>query len=218
MGNEVIVKFNKNNSILEVKLDSYSDIVKDGRLDSEFLNSLFEGYRAVENSEKNKHKNKLSLTKKIREAIKKNKKWGELPIKGIHLYPNTISKIKSEDVREIIIKSVALESEYSRIMADRWELFEDLAVGADLLIDISAISLGLYRYLITGEIREGITGFGYLAILGMALLVTYFILRIVGEEPRKRKSRYLTHILETPMNLHRRHLGVTNMTFSVNSD
>jgi len=98
-------------------------------------------------------------------------------------------------------------------MADRWELVEDMAVGADLLIDASAIVTGLYKYLSTGEIKEGFVGFGYLAVLGVALLILYFILRIKGEEPCKRKNRYLTHILRTPITLHRRYGPQAQMTF-----
>jgi len=218
MGNEVTVEFSEKEAILKVRIGSYSDILKDDRLEDEFLNSLFEGYRGVDNSEKKKRQRQFSPLKKVREAIRKNKKWSELPIKEIHLYPTTISEVKSEYVKDVIIKSVGLESEYSRIMADRWELFEDMAVGADLLIDISAMSVGLHRFIITGELREGITGFGYLATVGMALLIIYFILRIAGEEPCKRKNRYLTHILRTPMTLHRSHPAESDMTFSADSE
>ena len=218
MGNEVSVKFNEKEAILEVRIGSYDDILKEGRLEGEFLDNLFEGYRAVENSEKKKLQQKLSPWKKTREAIRKDRKKYDLPIKEIHLFPTTISEIKSEYAKEVILKSVALETEYSRIMADRWELFADLAISADLLIDISATSNGLYRFITTGEMKEGIAGFGYLAIIGMGLLILYFVLRVVGEEPCKRRNRYLTHILRTPMTLHRTSPNESKVTFSANSE
>lgn len=218
MSNEVKVKFNAKRAILEVRISSYNDILRDGRLEDQFLSSLFEGYRAVDNSEKKRRQRSLPPLKRAREAIRKNKEWSELPISEIHLYPKIVSEVTSENVKDVIIKSIGLESEYSRIMADRWELFEDISVGADLLIDISAMSVGVHRFIITGELREGITGFGYLAIVGMALLITYFIFRIAGEEPCKRKNRYLTHILRTPMTLHRSHPAESDMTFSANSE
>ncbi len=218
MGNEVTVEFDEKEAILEVRIGSYNDVIKDGRLEDDLLNSLLEGYQAVEYSEKKKHEERLSPLKRFREAIRRKRKEYELPVKGIHLYPGTISELKPEYVRDVITKSVGLEAEYHRLMADRWELAEDIAVGADLIIDVSAITTGLYRYARTGEIREGFAGFGYLAVLGMVLLIVYFILRIKGEEPCKRRSRYLTHILRTPMTLHRRYPSEAQMTFYANSD
>jgi len=218
MGNEFTVEFDEKEAILEVKIGSYNDIIKDGRLEDDFLNSLFEGYRSVEYSERKKHEEKLPPLKRFREMIRKKKKEYELPVKGIHLYPATISRLKSEYVRDVIAKSIGSEAEYNRLMADRWELIEDMAVGVDLIIDVSAITVGLYRYIRTGEIREGFAGFGYLAVLGMALLILYFILRIKREEPYKRKSRYLTHILRTPMTLHRRYPAEAQMTFYSSSE
>ncbi len=108
MTEEFTVEFNEKTAILEVRIGNYNDIVKDGKLEDEFLNSLFEGYQEVENSEKKKSQRNLSLRKRFREAIRKNKQWSELPIKEIHLYPSTISDIKSKDVREAVIESVSL--------------------------------------------------------------------------------------------------------------
>jgi hypothetical protein len=83
---------------------------------------------------------------------------------------------------------------------------------------VSAIATGIYRYIISGEIKEGFAGFGYLAVVGMALLIAYFVLRIWGEEPRKRKAKYLTHILRTPVTLHRRSGPEVEVTFYPDSE
>ena len=217
MGNEIRVEFNEKKGILEVKIGNYNDIIEDGESTDEILNNLCEGYKKVEDSERRKHEEKLSPLRRFRETIRKKKKQYELPVKGIHLYPNTIADLKSEYIRNAIIKFVGFEAEYSRTMADRWELVGDIAVGADLLIDVSAIATGLYRYINTGEMKEGFAGFGYLAVVGMAFLILYFILRIKGEEPCKRRNRYLIHILRTPITLHRRHGPHDEMTFYPNS-
>ena len=217
MGNETSVRFDKKKGILYVEIGNYNDIIKDGELAQEFFNELFEGYEEVEDSERKKHKEKLSLTRRFRETIRRKKKEYKLPVNEIHVYPKTMSDLKSEYIKSVIVKSIGSEAEHNRIMADRWELVEDLAVGADLLIDVSAIATGIYRYVSTGEIREGFAGFGYLAVLGMALLILYFILRIKGEEPCKRRNRYLIHILRTPITLHRRHEPRDEMTFYPNS-
>jgi len=213
MGSETTVEFSKKEGILAVKIGNYGDIINDGQLTGEFLRSLLDGYEEVESAERKKHEQKLSLLIRLRETIRKKKKEYELPVKGIHLYSETKADFPSEYIRNVIIKSVGSEAEYSRTVADRWELLADVAVGADLVIDASAIATGLYRYISTGEIREGFAGFGYLAVLGMALLILYFILRIKGEEPCKRRNRYLTHILRTPITLHRRYGPQAQMTF-----
>jgi len=213
MGSETTVEFSEKEGILAVKIGNYGDIINDGQLTDEFLGSLLDSYEEVESVERNKHEQKLSPLRKLRETIRKKKKEYELPVKGIHLYPETKTDFASENIRNVIIKSIGTEAEYSRTVADRWELLEDVAVGADLLIDSSAIATGLYRYISTGEIREGFAGFGYLAVLGMALVILYFILRIKGEEPCKRRNRYLTHILRTPITLHRRYGPQAQMTF-----
>jgi hypothetical protein len=217
MGEEIRVEFNEKKGILNVTIDNYDAIIKDDELTDEFLNSLFEGYKGVEDSERKKHKEKLSLLRKFSETIRRNKREYKLPVKGIHLYPETIVDFESEYIRNVIIKSVGSEAGYSRTIADRWELIEDMTVGIDLLIDVSSVANGLYRYISTGEIKEGFAGFGYLAVLGMALLILYFILRIKGEEPSKRKNRYLTNILGTPITLHRKYGPQDEITFSPNS-
>lgn len=218
MGNEFSVEFDEKKGILGVKIGNYSDIIRDGESTDEFLSTLCEGYKKVEDSERKKHQEKLSPLRKFRETIRKKKKEYQLPVKGIHLYPNTIADLKSEYIRNVTIKSIGSEAEYTRTMADRWELVGDMAVGADLLLDASAIATGLYRYISTGEIKEGFAGFGYLAVLGVVLLISYFVLRIKGEEPCKRKNRYLTHILSTPITLHRRYGPQAQMTFYPNSE
>ena len=135
--------------------------------------------------------------------LRKEKHEYKLPVKEIHLRPAQKSNLKSADIINVVNKSVGFEADYNRLMADRWELVEDVAVGADLLIDMAALGTGIYRGVSTGQIEKGIEGFGYLALCGMALLVGYFIVRIKGEEPYKRKNRYLNHILETPVILQR---------------
>lgn len=218
MGNEIEVEFNEKEGILRVKIRSYDDVVKDDELTDEFLDSLLRGYREVEESERKKYERSLSALRRFREAIRKKKKEYELSVKQIHLYPNTVADLESEHIRNVMIRSIGAEAEDSRIMADRWELVEDLAVGADLLTDVSAITLGIYRYVSSGEIKEGFASFGYLAVVGMALLIAYFILRIWGEEPCKRKAKYLTHILGTPVTLHRRLGPQAGMTFYPDSE
>jgi hypothetical protein len=218
MLNKTTVEFSEKEGILGIKISNYGDIIEGGELTDEFLNNLLEGYEEVEDSERKKRERKLSALRKFRETIRKSKKEYELPVKAIHLYPEKIADFTSEHIRDVIIKSVGFEAEDSRTVADRWELFEDLAVGADLLIDASAIATGLYRYISTGEIREGFAGFGYLAVLGMVLLILYFVLRIKGEEPCKRRNRYLTHILRTPITLHRRYGPQVQTTFYPNSE
>jgi hypothetical protein len=218
MEEDVRVEFDENHGTLNVTISNYDVIIKDGELTDEFLDSLFEGYKKLESSERKKHKEKLSSLNKLRETIRKNKKEYNLPVKGIHLYPSTMIDMESEHIRNIIVKSVWSEAEYSRTVADRWELIEDLTVGTDLLIDVSSVINGIYRYISTGKIQEGFAGFGYLAVLGMALLIIYFVLRIKGEEPNKRKNRYLTNILRTPITLHRKHKSQDEITFSPNSE
>ena len=110
------------------------------------------------------------------------------------------------------------EAEASRATADRWELFEDIVVGADLLIDVSATTTGLVRFISSGEVKEAVAGFGYLAMFGMGLLIAYFILRILGEEPCKRRSKYLTYILSTPIKLHKKVGGRSDLTFYPDSE
>ncbi len=139
-------------------------------------------------------------------------------MRQIHLYVATQSELKTEHIRQIMIRSIGSESEHSRVVADRWELFEDLAVGADLLIDACAITTGIYRYTVSGELKEGFAGFGYLAVVGMALLILYFIIRAKGEEPCKRKAKYLTHILRTPITIHRTYGPETPSTFYPGSE
>jgi hypothetical protein len=217
MGNEIRVEFDEKKGILDVKMGNYDDIVKDGELTDDFLVNLLAGYEEVEDSERKKHEEKLSPLRRFRGTIRKKKEY-ELPVKGIHLYPMTIADLKSEYIRNVIIKSIGSEAEHYRTMADRWELVEDLAIGAGLLIDISAIATGLYRYISTGEMKEGFIGFSYLAVLGIALSILYFILRIKGEEPCKRKNKYLTHILRTPITLHRRYGPQPQMTFYPKSE
>jgi hypothetical protein len=218
MTEEIKIEFDEKTGFLNVQISVYNAIIKDGELTDEFLNSLFEGYENVESSERKKFRTRLSWLKRFRETIRKNKKEYNLQIKGIQVYPHMMTDMESEYIRNIFIKCVGAETEYSRTVADRWELIEDLTVGADLLIDVSSVVNGLYRYISTGKIQEGFAGFGYLAVLGMALLIIYFILRIKGEEPNKRKNRYLTNILRTPITLHRKHRPQDEITFSPNSD
>jgi hypothetical protein len=213
MGNEIKVEFDEKEGILRVDVESYDDVVKKDELTEEFLDNLLKGYREVEESERKKHERNLSGLQRLRETARKNKKEYGLPVKQIHLYPKTVTDLGSEEIRTVVIRSIGAKAEESRITADRWELVEDLAVGADLLIDVSAITTGIYRYVRSGEIKEGFAGFGYLAVVGMALLIIYFVLRIWGEEPNKRKAKYLTHILRTPVTLHRRTRLQADMTF-----
>lgn len=218
MESEVKVEFKEKESVLGVRLGSYDDIVRDGRLEDEFLDSLFEGYRSVENSERKRHEERLSPLIRLREIVRRQKTEYKLPVEAIHFYPATVSKMKSEYVKEVMTRAIGLEAEYNRLMADRWELVEDVAVGLDLLIDVGATTVGLYRYVTTGDVVEGFAGFGNLALVGMLLLVTYFILRIKGEEPCKRRNRYLTHILRTPMTIHRTYTAEKQVTFYANSE
>jgi hypothetical protein len=217
MEEEIQVEFDRNSFFLNVTIDNYAAIIKDDELTDEFLESLFEGYKDIEDSEKKKHKEKLPLLRKWREIIRKNKREYNVSVKGIHLYPKTMADVDSESIRNVIVKTIGTEAVYSRTVADRWELIEDLTVGVDLLIDFSSVGVGIYRYISTGEIKEGFAGFGYLAVLGMALLITYFILRIKGEEPNKRKNRYLTNILGTPITIHRKYGLQDEITFSPNN-
>jgi hypothetical protein len=117
MENEIRVKFDEKKGILDIKIGNYNDIIKDGELTDEFLNNLFDGYEEVENSERKKHKEKLSPLRRFRETIRKKKKEYELPVNGIHLYPKTMADFKSEYIRSVIIKSIGSEAEHSRIMA-----------------------------------------------------------------------------------------------------
>jgi hypothetical protein len=204
MKNNVISEYDQREASLRIMIHSYDDLIAEGRLNDDFLACLLEAYKEVENTEKEKYQKSLTVLKRLREVIRKNKKEYELPIKQIQIYSEVPAKSHSELIKSILVKSIGTEAEISRTSADRWELFEDLAVGADLLIDISALTTGLTRYVSSGEIKEGIAGFGYLAVVGMGLLVVYFILRIFGEEPCKKKVKYLTHILRTPITLHRK--------------
>lgn len=218
MENKIGVEFDENEGILRVNIRSYDDIFKNGDLTDEFLNILLGGYQEIEEFERKKHENKLSILRRFREVIRKKKREYELPVKQIHLCPDTVSNLKSSQIRNAITRSIIARTEDSRIMADRWELIEDLAVGADLLIDVSAITTGIYRYVISGEIKEGFAGFGYLAVVGMALLIAYFILRIWGEEPCKRKFKYITHVFRAPITLHRRLISQAEVTFYPESE
>lgn len=218
MDSEIESEFDKLEGILRIKVRSYDDVVKNGELSEEFLDALLDAYKEIEETQRKKYQGNLTILQKLREAIRKQKREYELPVKQIHLLPQLVVNIQSGQIRDAIIKSMGVEAEVSITMADRWELFEDLAVGADLLIDVSAITMGLIRYINTGEVKEGIAGFGYLAIVGMALLIAYFILRIFGEEPCKRKAKYLTHILRTPVTLHRRLGHQAELTFYPNSE
>lgn len=218
MKNEIRVEFDKRKGILNVRIGNYDDIIKDGTLTDEFFNSLLEGYEEVEDSERKKHEGELSVLRRFRETISKKEKEYRLPVKGIHFYPKTMINFKSEYIRNVIIKSFGSEAGYSRNMADRWEFIEDVTVALGLLIDVSAIANGLYRYISTGKWEEGFAGVGYLAVLGVALTILYFILRIKGEEPCKKRNRYLINILRTPITLHRRYGPQTEITFSPNSE
>ncbi|MFH0832143.1 MAG: hypothetical protein V1900_00255 [Candidatus Aenigmatarchaeota archaeon] len=216
----ITTEFNEKKSTLDVKINSFDDIVKDGELTDDFMENLYKGYKEAEDLERTRRMNELKpvrrLMRHVREKIGREKKEYELPVKEIHLYPSSRSSLKTADIINVTNKSVGSEADYSRAMADRWELVGDVAVGTDLLIDLSALGTGIYQGVSTGQVEKGIEGFGYLAACGMALLVGYFIARIVGEEPYKRKNRYLTHILETPVTLHRS--GGQKIRFYPNSE
>ncbi len=218
MDNKIDSEFDKQEGILRLKVRSYDDVVENGELTGEFLGGLLDAYKEIEETERKKHRGNLATLQKLRETIRKHKREFELPVRQIHVLPRIAVDMQSEQIRDAAIRSIGVEAEVSRTMADRWELFEDLAVGADLLIDVSAMTTGLIRYISTGEVKEGIAGFGYLAIVGMALLVAYFILRIFGEEPCKRRVKHLTHILGTPVTLHRRIGPKAELTFYPSSE
>jgi hypothetical protein len=129
-----------------------------------------------------------------------------------------VAEVDSDYTRKAVIRSVGTEAETSRATADSWELFEDIVVGAGLLIDVSAMTTGVAKFISSGEVKEGAAGFGYLAMVGMGLLIDYFILRIVGEEPCKRRFKYLTYVLRTPITLHRKVGGKSDFTFYPDSE
>jgi hypothetical protein len=218
MSDEISTEFDKEKGALNITIGNYDDIIKDGTLTDEFFIALFEGYEEVEDSEKKKREGKLSILIRFRELINMKAKYYELPVNGIHIYPETKIDYESEYIRNVIIKSIGSEAVNSRTMGDRWELVEDISIGLGLLIDASAIINGLYRYFRTGIWQEGFAGVGYLAVLGVVLTILYFIFRIKGEEPCKKRNRYLTDILRTPITLHRKYGPQTEITFSPDSE
>jgi hypothetical protein len=218
MSDDISTEFDKEKGALNITIGNYDDIINGGALTDEFFNALFEGYEEVEDSEKKRRQGELSLLIRFRELINMKAKHYELPVNGIHIYPKTKTDFESEYIRNVIIKSIGSEAVNSRTMGDRWELVEDITIGLGLLIDASAISNGLYRYISTGIWQEGFAGVGYLAVLGVVLTILYFILRIKGEEPCKKRNRYLTDMLSTPITLHRKYGSQAEMTFSPDSE
>jgi hypothetical protein len=201
MGSNITGEYEQGQASLRITIHNYDEATAEGRLTDDLLDCLLQAYQNVEETEKEKYQQSLTVLQKLREGIRKNKKEYDLPVKQIDISSEATAKIDSGLIKFALIKAIGIEAEISRTSADRWELFEDLAVGADLMIDISAITTGLIRYISSGEIKEGIAGFGYLAVAGMGLLVAYFILRIFGEAPCQRKVKYFTHILRTPINI-----------------
>ena len=213
MTGDIDGSYDKRTGTLQIRVNSYYDALENNELTDEFLGCLLNEYREVEQAEKKKRQRNFTSWQKARELIRKKKTDHVLPVRQIHVFPGAVADIESEEIRDAIVRSIGTEAEAARIAADRWELFEDVAVGADLLIDVSAMATGLVRFIGSGQLREGVTGFGYLAMVGMGLLIAYFLLRIFGEEPCKRRAKYLTHILRTPVTLHRKTSTEPDVTF-----
>ncbi|MCX6819215.1 MAG: hypothetical protein NT129_04425 [Candidatus Aenigmarchaeota archaeon] len=222
MPNGISVNFDEKEGVLDVDLNSFYDIIEDGKLTDNFLDTVFRGYKEAEDFERKKQNMKYKpirrVLKKARGIIGKTMHDYDLPIKEIHLYPREISPIESEYIVNVINKSVGFEAEYNRVMADRWELVEDISVGADVAIDVAAIITGTLKGVSTGNVIEGFAGVGYLTSAGILLLIGYFAIRFKKEEPYKRREKYLTHILTTPITLHRKYGPLDEITFRPNSE